>query len=64
MLEPDGQDISFFVSTLDAAGGTPIETLGPEIPAPEGGRFLNALTVEPLDCAQPEPVVLQPTFTG
>ena len=60
-----GPAVGFELATLDAAGGTPIDTHVIDVTLPdEELTFLNALAIEPLDCAQPEPVVLAPTFTG
>jgi hypothetical protein len=63
----NNSDFAFDLSTLDPAGGTPIDTPGPTMTV-EGDDtpFFNALAVQPLDCAEPEPapIVLEPTFTG
>ena len=57
--------IAYSLATLNPAGGTPIDTEVLPVTFPtEEFALLNGFAIEPLDCAQPEPVVLQPTFTG
>ncbi len=58
-------EIAYSLATLDPAGGTPMDTEVNTITFPGVElAILNGLAIEPLDCAQPEPVVLEPTFTG
>ena len=50
------------VFTVDQSTGT--ATPGPDITGAPQGPTVSGLAIAPLTCPLPEPVVVQPTFTG